>query len=100
MSEQRDNQNGQSQSRGRRHEPLSIELNVVVKTGEQPEDCVTVLEDRAVPLVGSIFRYRDRITQFSLGMVWQVVAKSPAAYREVVPGLFQTLGLLRRGFKR
>lgn len=98
MTQQADNQD--KPKRGRRREPLEIELNLVVKTGDDPEDCVTILNQRTVPMIGSIFKYRDRITRFSLRMVWQVVAKSPAAYREVVPGLFQSLGVLRRSVRR
>lgn len=98
MSQQPDSQG--SNKRGRRREPLKVELNVVVRTGEEPEDQVTIVDDRELPMVGSVFKYRDRITRFTVGMIWRVVAASPAAYREIVPGLFHYLDTVRRGHDR
>lgn len=93
-------QQGNKHKRGRRREPLKVELNVVVRTGEDPEDLVTIIDHREVPMIGSIFTQRDRIMRFSIGMIWRVVAKSPAAYREIVPGLFQYLNLTGRSKRR
>lgn len=92
--------NRHADKRDRRREPLKVELNVVVKTGDDPEDRVTIVDDREVPMVGSVFEYRDRIMRFSVGMIWRVVATSPAVYREVVPGMFHYLNTLRRGRER
>lgn len=95
MSQQPGNE--RHRTAGSRREPIKVELSVVVKTGEEPDDKVTILDHREVPMIGSIFRYRDRIMRFSVGMIWRVVAKSPAAYREIVPPLFQYLHGKRGG---
>lgn len=100
MSEESNNKRGRSAARGRRRGPLKLELNVVVRTGEDPEDQVTILDHREVPMLRSIFKYRDRIKRFSIGMIWRVVSKSPAAYREIMPGLFQYVRTRGRGDKR
>lgn len=80
-----------------RRAPLNVEVTVVIKTGERPEDCITILDDYPVPMVGSIFAYRDRILRFFALSLVRVALSSPAMYREVAPGLVALLDGLRRG---
>lgn len=80
-----------------RRAPLNVEVTVVIKTGERPEDCITILDDYPVPMVGSIFAYRDQILRFFALSLVRVALSSPAMYREVAPGLVALLDGLRRG---
>lgn len=98
MSQESENQTRRGHHQ--RRQPLKVELNVVVRTGEEAEDEVTIVDHRNVPMVGNVFAHRDRIMRFSVGMIWRVIAKSPAAYREVVPSLFQYLSALKRSDSR
>lgn len=93
-------ESNQRSRRSRRQQPLRIELSLAVNVGDEPEDRVTILNEREIPMVDSVFRYRDRITRFGIGMVWRVVARSPAAYREIVPSLFRFVTNLRPGGER
>lgn len=72
---------------------------MVVKTGDAPEDRITLMDKRELRMVSNVFAYRDRILRYAAGMVWRVAANSPAFYREIAPGLVQYLESLRRGRK-
>jgi hypothetical protein len=41
--------------------PLDVRLTVSLKFGEAPNDTMTVMQDRRIPMVDSIFRNRDRV---------------------------------------
>lgn len=86
---------------GRQREPLRVEVTLVVRTGPAPEDRLTILDDTPVPMVGSVFEYRNRIVRFFAATLVQVAMRSPAFYREIAPGLLTYLDALRgRGGSR
>src|SRR3546814_15499714 len=47
--------------RRREKEPLDVQLTVRFNFGAEPEDHITVIDDRRVPLVGGIIANRDRV---------------------------------------
>ena len=56
-----------SRRRKRREvEPLKVNLTVAVRFGEDDEDRVVLLDDREVHMIGSIFRYRDKIARYTV----------------------------------
>lgn len=66
-------------------EPLNVELTVQFRFGEAPEECVTVMDQRRVPMVNSVFHYRDRILrQMGLLMV-KAGMSQPKVVREIMP---------------
>lgn len=85
-----------SSPRRRPREPLQLQLTVRVKTGDAPGDCVTLLDDKQLPMVGSVFTYRDRIRAFLAKGLVKVALLSPAVQRELAPGLTTLLGRRRR----
>ncbi|MDT0616963.1 hypothetical protein RM531_00605 [Salinisphaera sp. P385] len=92
---------GSGERRGRRRKPLRVEVSLVVRTGPEPEDRLTILDDAPVPMVGSVFEYRNRIVRFFAATLVQVAMRSPAFYREIAPGLLTYLDALRgRGGSR
>ena len=62
------------------------------KFGHEPEDAVTVMNDRRVPLVGGIFESRDRIVRAFAVLLVRTGMAQPKVIREIVPAL----NLLRR----
>lgn len=71
----------------RRNEPLEVKLTLRYRFGDEPDDTVTVMDDRAIPMVDSVFKNRDRIVRaFAMTLVRAGITK-PKVVRELVPGL-------------
>lgn len=83
--------------KGRRRgaEPLEVRLTLRYRFGEDPEDTVTMMDDRAVPMVDSVFKNRDRILRALATTLVRAGATRPKVLRELMPGL----GLLRGAAK-
>lgn len=64
-------------ARARSKEPLEVELTVTFNFGDRPGESVTLLENRTVPLVGSVFENRDRIARGFLRLLLKAGARSP-----------------------
>ncbi|WP_022975119.1 hypothetical protein [Nevskia ramosa] len=78
--------------RRRRNEPLEVKLTLRYRFGDEPDDTVTMMNDRAIPMVDSVFKNRDRIVRaFAMTLVRAGISK-PKVVSELVPGL----GLLRK----
>ncbi len=76
----------------RRPQPVDVQLTLKMNFGDKPSDAITVIDDRRVPMVGSIFQYRDRIVRgFAMLLV-----KTGLAQPRVAKELFPVLKLLRR----
>lgn len=73
-------------------EPLDVRLTFKVNFGETPADAVTVMNDRRVPMVNSVFDNRDRIIRSFAMTLLRVGLAQPKVVREVFP----TLKLLRK----
>lgn len=78
--------------RRREKEPIDVHLTVRFNFGEQPEDAITVLDDRRVPMVDSVFKSRDRIVRGFVSLLLKSGLRSPAVTREFFP----IVRLLRR----
>ncbi|MEN8721233.1 MAG: hypothetical protein ABF296_13320 [Oceanococcaceae bacterium] len=84
-------------SRRRRRPPLEMELTVVVAFGPEEEDRVTVIRDRKLWMVGSIFQYRDRIARMAMATVMRAALLQPKVAAKIMPGL---LGVASRASRR
>lgn len=72
-------------------EPVAVKLTLRYRFGDEPGDTVTVMNDRAIPMVDSVFKNRERILRaFALTLVRAGVMQ-PKVLREMLPAL----GLLR-----
>lgn len=67
--------------------PMELQLTVSFRFGDEPNDRITVLDNRRVPLVGSIFDSRDAIVRGFLRMVMKAAAMQPKVARELLPAL-------------
>jgi hypothetical protein len=77
-----------AQGRRRRRsakEPLEIRLSVRFVFGPQPEDTVVMIDDRAIPMVGSVFQARDAIAQAFALLLVKASVSSPHVLREIFP---------------
>ena len=71
--------------RRRAKEALEVRLSVKVNFGETPADAVTVMDDRAVPMVNSVFDNRDRILRLFAMTLVRVGLSQPGVVRELFP---------------
>lgn len=82
--------------RRREREPLEVRLTMRFNFGDTPQEAVTVMNDRRVPMVGSVFESRDRILRaFAVLLV-----RTGMAQPKVAKELFPLLRLLKRPGKK
>ncbi len=74
-------------SRRRRKPPLEVRLTVVVAFGPEEDDRVTVIEDRRLWMVGSIFQYRDRAARLAMATLIRAALMQPKVAAKIMPGL-------------
>ncbi len=86
-------------SRKRHKEPLDVKLTVAFRFGEEPEDRVTVMNDRSIPLVGTVFESRDKILRGFSRLLFKAAAMQPKVASELVP-IFKLVGGGRRRNKK
>jgi hypothetical protein len=81
--------------RKRQQEPLDVALTVKFKFGDEPDDSVTVMNERSIPMVNSVFKNRDRIIKSFVRLLVRTGLSQPKVTRE----LFPALRLLKRNKK-
>lgn len=74
-----------SKVRRRQREPLEVRLSMRVKFGDAPDEAITLMEDRRVPMVDSVFASRDRIMRGFLMLMARAGAAQPKVARELLP---------------
>lgn len=100
MGKKEDADSVDAKSRRHRDEPLEVKLTLRYRFGDEPDDTVTVMNDRAIPMVDSVFKNRDRIVRaFAMTLVRAGVTK-PKVVRELVPGLRLLRKVTGRGKKK
>lgn len=85
--------------RRRKKKPLDIRLTMRVRFGDQPEEQVTVVNDRRLKLVGSAFQYRDRAINFLVYEVLRAGARQPKVYGGMAPAASSMMRSFTRRFK-
>lgn len=70
--------------RARRKEPIDVVLTLKMNFGDDPADVITLLQNRRVPLVGSIFENRDRIAREFIRLLLKAGALQPRAMRRLM----------------
>lgn len=64
---------------------MDVYLTVRFRFGESPDDCITMIEQRKVPMVNSVFDNRDRIIRQFVKLLVLGSVKSPRVLRELSP---------------
>jgi hypothetical protein len=70
-------------ARHQRKQPMDVVLTLKVNFGDHPGDAVTLLEERKIPLVGSVFENRDRIAREFLSLLLKAGARQPRVLRRL-----------------
>lgn len=85
--------------RRREKQPLDVRLTMRVRFGEQPDEQVTVVNDRRLRLVGSAFKYRDRAINFLVYEVLRAGARQPKVYGGLAPAAAEMMKTFTRRFR-
>ena len=71
--------------RRREQEPLEVRMTVCFNFGDTPEEVVTVMNDRRIPMVGSVFDSRDRILRGFATLLVRAGMTQPKVAKELFP---------------
>lgn len=58
---------------------------MAVRYGDEPDESLTVVDGRKVPMVGSVFEQRDRIVRGFGKVLLKTLSARPSLLREVIP---------------
>jgi hypothetical protein len=75
---------GQKSSK-KKPEPLEVRLTLSYKFGDESDDSVTIMNNRSVPMVNSVFDNRDRILRGLVVTLLKAGASQPKVMRELFP---------------
>ena len=68
-----------------RNEPLDVQLTVAFRFGDAPQDRVTVIDDRRIPMVGGLLSNRDRIIRGFMSLIMKTALTQPRVARQLFP---------------
>lgn len=74
-------------ARRKSQEPLDVRVSLAFRFGEEEGDKVTMLDDRSIPMVGSVFQYRDRIARSFALLMLRAGVTQPKVVAELLPAL-------------
>lgn len=63
---------------------MDVILTLKINFGDHPGDAMTLIEERRVPLVGSVFDNRDRIAREFLRLLLKAGARQPRVLRSLL----------------
>lgn len=66
-------------------EPVEVRLSLGFRFGEEEGDKVSMLENRSIPMVGSVFQYRDRIIRNFAMLMLRAGVSQPKVVAEILP---------------
>lgn len=72
--------------RRRPKQPMEVVLTLKMNFGDRPDDALTLIQNRRVPLVGSVFDNRDRLLREFLRLLLKASAKQPRVMRGLLMG--------------
>ncbi len=68
-------------------DPLDVHLTVVVNFGDEPDEKIILIDDREIKMIGSVFRYRDKVTRFMTLSLLKAAMLQPKVAKKLLPGL-------------
>ena len=66
-------------------EPLKVHLSVAVRFGDEEDERVVLMDNREVRMVGSIFRYRDKMARFMVTGLFKAAMLQPKVAAKIFP---------------
>lgn len=76
-----------STRRKRAKQPIEVDLTVAFRFGDEPGDKVTVIDNRRVPMVGSVFDSRDAVVRGFVKLLLKAGLTQPRVLSEVLPAV-------------
>ncbi len=64
-----------------------MRMSFTVRTGDEEEDVITIMDERELKMVGSVFQHRDKAARFLAMTLVKVAATNRKVFTQVVPGL-------------
>ncbi|MDN5873737.1 MAG: hypothetical protein L0H29_05075 [Sinobacteraceae bacterium] len=80
----------------RRREPLDVELTVEFIFGDEPDERVTMIDQRHIPMVNDVFEVKDTVLRQFILLMLRAGATQPKVVAEVVPAIKLLPKILRR----
>lgn len=77
---------GRARARARKRRPLDVILTFKMNFGDDPREAMTLIDQRRVPLVGSVFENRDRIAREFLRLLVKAGTRQPRVMRRILGG--------------
>ena len=75
---------GETPRKRRQAEPLDVSLTVRFNFGEKPADALTVIDDRRIPMIGSVFANRDRIIRGFISLLLRTGLRQPEVAKKIL----------------
>ncbi len=69
----------------RARQPVDVRLTVAFRFGDDPGDHVTVMDDRRIPMVGTLFESRDAILRGFTKLLIKAGTRQPKVAAELLP---------------
>lgn len=66
---------------------MDLRLSFTVKTGDEPDDYIRILDEHEIKMVDSVFTYRDRAARFLTFALVRVAATNRKVMQEILPAL-------------
>jgi hypothetical protein len=76
-----------AQARREAEAPLEVDLSVSIRFGDKPEDRVTMIDHRRVPMVGSVFDAREALMRGFVRLLLKAGLTQPRVLSDLVPAL-------------
>ena len=73
-----------SSGKRRAAEPLEVALTVRFNFGQTPADALTVIDERRIPMVGSVFANRDRILRAFVALLVKTGLREPRVAKKIL----------------
>ncbi len=75
---------GDKPKRGNK-EAMEVGLTLTFRFGDDPDDKVTMMDNKSLPMVGSVFEKRDLLIRNFIKLMLKAGASQPKVLRELVP---------------
>ncbi len=83
-AEAEEEQGGRRKRRSRK-DPVDVQLSVSFRFGDEPEDQVTMIDQRRIPMVGGLLANRDRIIRGFVTLLTRTALTQPRLARQLFP---------------
>lgn len=84
-SEARTHKADRDKPKSRSRDPIEVGLTLTFRFGDEPDDKVTMIDNKSLPMVGSVFEKRDMLVRNFIKLMLKAGATQPKVLRELIP---------------